>query len=137
MYMKRTIFLGIFTMLIFSFANSQDNVKKVSSFKEGTTLTEADLGFLSMVSNQKVEAKSRGTASVTLKGKKFTANQTLTKDDASKINSAIGGYTKSHKGSKTAGALPEARGTNGLCWYWYYYCDGYGNCWYYKYYYYC
>ena len=130
--------LLFFAMLFLGTAASgQSNEKTVSKFAKGTVLTEADLGFLSMVSNATLAA-SRGAAKMeaTIAGKTYHTGQTLSKNDATAIIKAITDFRKTNPGEKTPVKTTEtARG--GLCWYWYYYCDGYGYCWWYKYWYYC
>jgi len=104
--------------------------KNVSPIKQGTTLTDADIGFLHMVTNADLSA-SRGNdaPSVSIKNVTYKAGQTLTAADAKAINAAIKSFQKTYK-------APEASRA-GLCYYWYYYCDGYGYCYWYKYWYYC
>lgn len=114
-----------------------DNEKKVSKIEKGTVLTEADLGFLSMVTNAEL-ANNRSAAKIeaTVGDKTYTVGQTLTKADAKAINTAIKDFQKTNPGEKNPTRTTEsARG--GLCYYWYWYCDGYGNCYWYKYWYYC
>ena len=111
--------------------------KKVSQFKEGTELSQADVAFLSMVSNVKV-GTSRGAVNknaVKVKTTEFTVGQTLSKEDAVKINSAVKAFTKTHKGVKKTTPLPKSRGDG--CWAWYQWCDYNGYCYWYEYYYYC
>lgn len=105
--------------------------KTVSVMSTGTKLTDADIGFLSLVSNANLEA-SRGAAtrSVTIGGVSYSAGHTLTAAQARSLNKAIKTFQKTYK-------APEASRGAGLCYYWYYYCDGYGYCYYYKYWYYC
>jgi len=104
--------------------------KSVSLIKEGSKLTDADIGFLSMVANEKVEA-GKVSRQATIKGITYKTGMNLSKTDAQNINDAISAFQKSYK------APAKSRGTTGLCYYWYYYCDGNGYCYYYKYYYYC
>lgn len=103
----------------------------VSSIAAGTTLTDGDIGFLSMVSNASVDA-SRGNATkqATIAGANYKAGQVLTAAQAKALNKAIKSFQKSYK-------APDASRGAGLCYYWYYYCDGYGYCYWYKYWYYC
>ena len=105
--------------------------KTVSSMKTGTTLTDSDIGFLSLVSNATIEA-SRGNSPREAKvgGVTYKAGQTLTAAQARAINKAIKAFQKTYR-------APEASRGAGLCYYWYYYCDGWGYCWWYKYWYYC
>ena len=104
--------------------------KNVSLIKEGSKLTDADIGFLSMVANEKVEAGMKDRQA-TIKGVTYKAGHVLSKTEAQSINEAITAFQKTYK------APSKSRGTTGLCYYWYYYCDGYGYCYWYKYYYYC
>jgi hypothetical protein len=102
----------------------------ISAIKAGSTLSDGDVGFLTMVSNATVDI-SRGSASreATVAGTTYKAGQTLTAADAKKINKAIKAFQKTYK-------APEASRA-GWCYYWYYYCDGWGYCYWYKYWYIC
>lgn len=104
--------------------------KSISLIKAGSTLTDADVGFLSMVSNAKV---TPGTTSreVTINKVTYKKGSVLTAADAKSLNDAIASFQKTYK------APSSSRGTAGLCYYWYYYCNYYGYCYYYKYWYYC
>jgi hypothetical protein len=104
--------------------------KNVSLIKAGSKLTDADIGFLSMVANEKVEA-GKASRQATIAGVTYKKDMVLTADQAKSINEAITAFQKTYK------APAKSRGTTGLCYYWYYYCDGYGYCYWYKYYYYC
>ena len=104
--------------------------KSVSLIKAGSTLTDADVGFLSMVSNAKVEPGTKDR-SVTINKVTYKKGSVLTAADAKSLNDAISAFQKTYK------APAASRGTAGLCYYWYYYCNVYGYCYYYKYYYYC
>ncbi len=136
--MNKIKMLFFFLMLTATVAYGQnDNEKKVTKIEKGAVLTDADLGFLSMVTNAEL-AGNRSAAKIeaTVDGKTYTVGQTLTKADAKAINNAIKEYQKANPGEKNPTRNTEsARG--GLCYYWYWYCDGYGNCWWYKYWYYC
>ncbi|MEO7046187.1 MAG: hypothetical protein ABI091_12830 [Ferruginibacter sp.] len=136
--MKKIKFLILLLALTATGSYAQEiSSQKVSQFKEGTQLSQPDVAFLSMVSNVKV-ATTRGAvnkSAVKVKGTEFTVGQTLSKEDATKINSAVKAFTKTHKGVKKTTPLAKSRGD--ICWQWYYYCDAYGHCYYYKYYYYC
>lgn len=104
--------------------------KTVSAIKEGTKLTDADIGFLSMVANADLSANRGGSApSVSIGNVTYSAGTTLSAANAKSINKAIKDFQKTYK-------APEASRA-GLCYYWYYYCDGYGYCYWYKYWYYC
>ena len=105
--------------------------KTVSKLAQGTVLTETDLGFLSMVANAAVET-NRGAASneVTIGNVKYSVGKTLTTAEAKSLQSAIKKFQKTYK-------APDASRGDGLCYYWYYYCDYYGYCYWYKYWYYC
>lgn len=128
--MKRTkILLALVLLLVASVSFGQAE-KTVSPIKEGTVLTDADIGFLSMVANTDLSA-SRGNAAAaaTISGVAYSAGKTLSAADAKSINKAIKDFQKTYK-------APDASRA-GLCYYWYYYCDGYGYCYWYKYWYYC
>ena len=105
--------------------------KTISSMKEGAKLTDADIGFLSMVSNADLSA-SRGSSKkeATIKGVSYTAGKTLSNADAKAITGAIMDFQKDYK-------APDASRGAGMCYYWYYYCDGWGSCYWYKYWSYC
>ena len=105
--------------------------KTVSPIKAGTKLTDSDIGFLSMVAKTDLKA-TRGatTRSASINKVSYSAGKILTADDAKSINTAIKTFQKGYK------APTASRGAD-LCYYWYYYCDGYGYCYYYKVYYYC
>lgn len=105
--------------------------KTVSLIKAGTKLTDSDIGFLSMVAKTDLSA-NRGatTRSATINNVSYSAGKTLSADDAKSINTAIKTFQKGYK-------TPTAARGAGICYYWYYYCDGYGYCTYYKVYYYC
>ena len=138
--MKKLTILSILIMLVsvVSFAQvAPIEAKKVSQFKEGVTLTQVDIAFLNMVANKKIVSASAvvDKSSVKIKNKTFTVAQTLSKQDAAVIKSAVTSFTKVNKGIKKPTKLDKSR--DGLCWYWYYYCDYYGYCAYYKYYYIC
>jgi hypothetical protein len=105
--------------------------KNVSPIKAGTKLTDADIGFLSMVAKTDLKAtRGAATRSATINKVSYTAGKTLSAADAVSINVAIKGFQKGYK-------APDASRSADLCFYWYYYCDAYGYCYYYKYYYYC
>jgi len=120
-----TLFFLLFSSVIFG-----QKELNISSMKEGTKLTDADIGFLNMISKAKIGEGSRGAEALqaTIAGVTYKTGQTLTGANATSINKAFQTFKKTYK-------APEA--SRGLCWYWYYYCDAYGNCYYYKYYYYC
>lgn len=128
--MKRIkILLSVSLLLMGSVVFGQAE-KTVSAMKQGTKLTDADIGFLSMVANADLSA-SRGNAapSATIGNVSYTAGKTLSAADAKSITKAVKDFQKTYK-------APEASRA-GLCYYWYYYCDGYGYCYWYKYWYYC
>ena len=129
--MKRIKLLLSFSMLLTASVVFGQAEKTVSAMKEGTSLTDADIGFLSMVSNASLDA-SRGAAEhmATINKVSYKAGQTLTKADAKSISAAFEAFQKTYK-------TPDASRGAGYCWYWYYYCNGYGYCWWYKYWYYC
>ena len=133
--MKGLFFFAMLTLSAVAFG--QSNEKTVSKIVKGTVLTDTDLGFLSMVSNATLAASRGGaTIQVTIGGKAYKIRQKLSSADAIAITKAIKEFRKTSPGEKN-----PARGTEtsrgGLCYYWYYYCDGYGYCWWYKYWYYC
>lgn len=103
--------------------------KTISPMKEGTVLTDADIGFLSMVANADLSA-SRGKKEATIKDVSYSAGKTLSNADAKAITGAILDFQKSYK-------APDASRGAGMCYYWYYYCDAWGYCYWYKYWYYC
>ena len=76
-------------LLSMSVAFSQSE-KTISSMKEGAVLTDADIGFLSMVSNADLSA-SRGSSKkeATIKGVSYTAGKALSNADAKSITTAI------------------------------------------------
>ena len=119
------------TMLLFTSMAFGQAEKTVSAIKAGTKLTDADIGFLSAVANADLSA-NRGAAkhAATINKVSYSAGQTLTASDAASINKAIKAYQKAYK-------APDASRGAGLCYYWYYYCDGSGYCYYYKVWYYC
>lgn len=105
--------------------------KTVSAMSSGTTLTDSDIGFLSLVSNASLDAnRGAGTREATVNGMTYKAGQTLTAKEAKSISKAIKSFQKTYK-------APDASRGAGLCYYWYYYCDGWGYCYWYKYWYYC
>lgn len=105
--------------------------KNVSPIKAGTKLTDSDIGFLSMVAKTDLNAtRGAATRSATINNVSYSAGKTLSAADAKSINTAIKSFQKGYK------APTGSRGA-GICYYWYYYCDGYGYCYYYKVYYYC
>ena len=104
--------------------------KTVSAMQAGTNLKDADIGFLSMVSGADLSAsRGSGAPEATVNNVTYKAGQTLTSADAKSIAKAIKAFQKKYK-------APEASRA-GLCYYWYYYCDGWGYCYWYKYWYYC
>jgi hypothetical protein len=126
---KIKILLSVTMLLVASVVFAQAE-KSVSAIKAGSKLTDADIGFLSMVSNADLSSsRGAGPATAKVSNKSYAAGQTLTADDAKAINTAIKSFQKTYKAPKAT------RGD--LCYYWYYYCDGSGYCYYYKYYYYC
>lgn len=129
--MKRIKLLLSVALLLSSPVIFAQAEKTVSVIKGGTVLTDTDIGFLSLVSNANLEA-SRGAATreVKIGGTSYKSGSTLSNAQARVINRAIKSFQKAYK-------APEASRGAGLCYYWYYYCDGYGNCAYYKYWYYC
>ena len=88
--------------------------KSVSLIKVGSKLTDADIGFLSMVANEKVEA-GKTSRQATIKGVTYKAGMSLSATDAKNLNEAISAFQKAYK------APAKSRGTAGLCYYWYYY----------------
>lgn len=127
---KMKMLLASALLLMGSVAFGQSE-KTVSAMSEGTTLTADDIGFLTMVSNADVAvSRGAGERTATVNGVTFKAGQTLTKADSKTIGKAIKSFQKTYK-------APAASRGAGLCYYWYYYCDGYGYCYWYKYWYYC
>jgi len=129
--MKQIKFLLPITLLLITSAVFGQKEVSVSAIKAGTKLTDADIGFLSMVANTDLSAnRGAATKTATINKVAYSAGKSLTTADAASINKAIKSFQKKYK-------TPEASRGAGLCYYWYYYCDGYGYCYYYKYYYYC
>lgn len=105
--------------------------KTVSPIKAGTTLTDSDIGFLSMVANTDLSAnRGASTRAASINGVSYSAGTTLSAANAKSIKRAIKTFQKGY-------TPPTASRGADLCYYWYYYCDGYGYCYYYKVYYYC
>jgi len=129
--MKSIFFMALFSLCM-TVAFGQDNVKKVSKFEAGTVLTAEDIGFLSLVTKTKLSDASK--KSVTIKNTEYTEGQTLTKADAAKIKSTVTAFQKTNKGASKPNNKAAAKGAQGKCCYWYYWCDYYGRC---RYYYYC
>ena len=129
--MKKIKILFTASFLLVASVMFAQGEKNVSAMKAGTKLTDADIGFLSMVAKTEL-SKSRGAAthSATINKVSYTAGKTLSAAEATSINAAIKGFQKGYK-------APSASRGSDLCYYWYYYCDAYGYCYYYKYYYYC
>ena len=126
---KIKILLSASMLLLASVVFGQEE-KTVSTMKAGTVLTDADIGFLSMVASANLEA-NRGASvrSATVGGVTYTVGHKLTSTEAKSISKAIKTWSKSYKAPEKSRA--------GLCYYWYYYCDWYGYCYWYKYWYYC
>ena len=132
---KTLLLLSMFTATV-AFGQNE-NEKKVSKFEKGTVLSEADLGFLSLVTNVELASnRSAAKIEVTIEGKTYSVGSILTKPDAKAINNAIKEFQKANPGEKDPKRGTESS-RGGLCYYWYWYCDGYGNCYWYKYWYYC
>jgi len=129
--MKRIKILLSATLLLMASVVFGQTEKTVSKFQEGTVLTDGDIGFLCLVSSAVIEA-SRGSAvrEATISGVTYKVGQTLTAKDAKSITKAVKAFQKNYK-------APEGSRGAGLCYYWYYYCDGWGYCYWYKYWYYC
>ena len=107
-------------------ASAMKNPTKVDNFSEGRTLTDSDLGFLNSLSGKK--SRGAATADVTIGGSTYKVGQTLTKEDAANISSAIA----SSKNAKKVKNKDKSRGDCNL-WCYYLLQDSYGN-WYYYYY---
>lgn len=128
--MKRIKILLSASLLLMASVVLGQTEKNVSAMKAGITLTDGDIGFLSMVSNADLAAnRGAGPQTAILNNVTFTSGQVLTAANASLINKSIKSFQKNYKAPAASRA--------GLCYYWYYYCDGYGYCYYYKYWYYC
>jgi len=127
--MKRIKIVLSASMLLLASVVFGQAEKTVSPIQAGTKLTDADIGFLNMVSNADLSANRGGAPEATVNSVNYKAGQTLTSTDAKALNKAIKSFQKKYK-------APEASRA-GLCYYWYYYCDAYGYCYYYKYWYYC
>lgn len=117
------------TMLLMASVVFGQAEKTVSTMKAGTKLTDSDIGFLSMVAKANLESGNRSAPSATIGGVTYTIGHVLTATQAKSISKAIKTWSKSYKNPEKSRA--------GLCYYWYYYCDGYGYCYWYKYWYYC
>lgn len=124
------ILFSVSMLLLVSVAFGQAE-KTVSPMKAGTKLTDADIGFLSMVSNANLDA-SRGatTRTATINKVTYSAGQTLTAAQAKSIQAAATTFQKTYR------TAAGSRGA-GYCYYWYYWCNGYGYCYWYRYWYYC
>lgn len=129
--MKKIKILFTASCLLFASVMFGQAEKNVSPIKAGTKLTAADIGFLSAVAKTDLSA-NRGatTRSATINNVSYSAGKTLTAADAKSINTAIKKFQKDYR------TPVGARGAD-ICYYLYYYCDGYGYCYYYKVYYYC
>lgn len=127
--MKKIKLLFSASLLLMASVVFGQTEKTVSAMKAGTTLTDSDIGFLSMVSNASLDANRGGSPEATVGGTTYKAGQTLTAANAKSLAAAVKAFQKKYK-------APEASRA-GLCYYWYYYCDGYGYCYWYKYWYYC
>jgi hypothetical protein len=129
--MKVFRFMFVFTLLLTATAVFGQKEQTISSMKEGTVLTAADIGFLSMVSKADLES-SRGSAvrEATVNKVTYKAGQTLSNADAKAITTAIMDFQKNYR-------APDGSRGAGWCYYWYYYCDYWGYCYWYKYWYYC
>lgn len=128
--MKRIKILFSAAMLLMGSVVFGQKEVTVSALKAGTTLSDGDVGFLSLVSSASVDV-SRGSATkeATVAGTTYKAGQVLTAKEAKALNKAVKAFQKTYK-------APEST-RSGLCYYWYYYCDGWGYCYWYKYWYYC
>lgn len=124
-------------LVVTTLAFGQSNEKTVSKMAKGTTLTDADLGFLSMVTNAQLgSSRGAGGVKVSVNNVDYSVGHTLTKKEARSIGKAVKEFQKATPGEKDPKKGTEsARG--GLCYYWYYYCDGWGYCYWWKYWYYC
>jgi hypothetical protein len=129
--MKRIKILLSASLLLMASVSFGQAEKTISAMKEGTKLTDADIGFLSMVSSADVSAsRGAGPHTATIGKSSYSAGKTLSAADAKSISAAVKAFQKNYK-------APDASRGAGLCWYWYYYCDGWGYCYWYKYWYYC
>ena len=129
--MKRIKLLFSLSLLLLASVSFGQTEKNISTFNEGTTLTADDIGFLSMVANADLSA-SRGSEepSATIDGVTYKKGHVLDKKQSKSIQKAVKAFQKTYK-------TPTASRGAGLCYYWYYYCDGWGYCYWYKYWYYC
>lgn len=129
--MKKMKILFTATCLLLATVMFGQAEKNVSPIKAGTKLTDSDIGFLSMVAKTDLNAtRGAATRSATINNVAYSAGKTLSAADAKSINAAIKTFQKGYK-------TPTGTRGSGICYYWYYYCDGYGYCYYYKVYYYC
>ncbi|MCW5907182.1 MAG: hypothetical protein KIS94_04940 [Chitinophagales bacterium] len=105
---------------------------KVSEFKEGSKLSQSEIGFLDLVNNG-TDSKHRGGSTATevkFEKKTFKAGDVLTKADVKLLNDAVKAYNDKNKDivskePKKDGA--KSRGCYYVCWYYYagyyyYYC---------------
>jgi len=84
-----------------------------------------------MVANASLDvSRGAGSREATINGVSYKAGHSLTSSEAKSLKKAIKSFQKSYK-------APDGSRGAGLCYYWYYYCDGYGYCYWYKYWYYC
>ena len=129
--MKRIkILFSVGMLLMASVVFGQKEVT-IPTIAAGSTLSEESIGFLSLVSNATVDAsRGNGAKEATVSGTTYKAGHVLTAAEAKSINKAIKSFQKTYK-------APDASRGAGLCYYWYYYCDGWGYCYWYKYWYYC
>lgn len=127
--MKKIKLLFSASLLLIASVVFGQTEKTVSAMKAGTTLTDSDIGFLSMVAGASLDANRGGERQATINNVDYKAGQTLTAAEAKSLGKAIKAFQKTYK-------APDASRA-GLCYYWYYYCDGYGYCYWYKYWYYC
>ena len=129
--MKRIKILFSAALLFMASVSFGQAEKTISKMAAGTTLNNDDIGFLSMVSNASVDAsRGNGPHEAKVEGATYKAGHVLTANEAKSINKAIKAFQKMYK-------APDASRGAGLCYYWYYYCDGWGYCYWYKYWYYC
>lgn len=124
---------------------AQGTERKVSKIQEGTVLTADDVNFLHLVGNPKVKVfETQNNTEAKVAGKKYVAGQTLSKEDAESLNTAISGYVQKNPGFTSSTDQPTKPKVSGralknraICWEKYWWCDAWGNCRWIAYWYYC
>ena len=130
------LFVFIFTLnSTLSFADAKGKTKTyVPNFVEGRTVTQADVTFLTSISDPKDKAENK--KSVKVEGHEVTVGTKFTAATAAAATKVKSNFTMSHKLDKVskeeeAKAKKDYKGDGewcpyGVCTY----CDIYGRCWY-------